>query len=164
VLYSCPCHVFLPCPSHSAIFLLMPCPSHSTLFPMSMPCPSYRASILSTPCLSNGVWTPAYTPADRLTSWMYSTTCVQYLYISCYLSDNKPVLSYLLLRLLPQELHSCPCIVLPTELYICTCPFFSSYISGLHTVCLIILSKDIYFFPIPLCFHLSWALVSPQAP
>jgi hypothetical protein len=33
---------------------------------------------------------------------MYSTTRVQYLYISCYLSVNKPVLSYLLLRLLPQ--------------------------------------------------------------
>ncbi len=33
---------------------------------------------------------------------MYSTTLVQYLYIRCYLSDNKPVLSYLLLRLLQQ--------------------------------------------------------------
>jgi hypothetical protein len=33
---------------------------------------------------------------------VYSTTLVQYLYISCYLSDNKPVLSYLLSRLLPQ--------------------------------------------------------------
>ncbi len=31
---------------------------------------------------------------------VYSTTLVQYLYISCYLSDNKPVLSYLLLCLL----------------------------------------------------------------
>ncbi len=37
-----------------------------------------------------------------VTSWVYSTTCVQYLYISFYLSDNKPVLSYLLLRLLLQ--------------------------------------------------------------
>ncbi len=42
-----------------------------------------------------------YTPGDRRTSWVYSSTCVQYLYISCYLSDNKPVLSYLLVRLLP---------------------------------------------------------------
>ncbi len=33
---------------------------------------------------------------------MYSTTLVQYLYISGYLPDNKPVLSYLLLCLLPQ--------------------------------------------------------------
>ncbi len=49
--------------------------------------------------------TPAYTPTDRLTSWVFSTTFVQYLYISCYLSDNKPVLSYLLSRLLPQ---TCP--------------------------------------------------------
>jgi hypothetical protein len=48
------------------------------------------------------LWTPVYTPTDRLTSWVYFTTFVQYLYISCYLSDNKPVLSYLLLRLLPQ--------------------------------------------------------------
>jgi hypothetical protein len=36
---------------------------------------------------------------------MYSTTRVQYLYISCYLSVNKPVLSYLLLRLLPHILE-----------------------------------------------------------
>jgi hypothetical protein len=33
---------------------------------------------------------------------VYSTTLVQYLYISCYLSDNKPVLSYLLSCLLQQ--------------------------------------------------------------
>ncbi len=33
---------------------------------------------------------------------VYSITLVQYLYISCYLSDNKPVLSYLLSHLLPQ--------------------------------------------------------------
>jgi hypothetical protein len=38
------------------------------------------------------LWTPAYTPTDHLTSWVYSTTFVQYMYISCYLSDNKPVL------------------------------------------------------------------------
>jgi hypothetical protein len=44
-----------------------------------------------------------YIPGDRLTSWVYSTTCIQYLYISCYLSDNKPVLSYLLLCLLLQS-------------------------------------------------------------
>ncbi len=52
------------------------------------------------------LWTPAYTPTDRLTSWgvQYSTTRVQYQYISCYLSGNKPVLSYLLLCLLPQLL------------------------------------------------------------
>jgi hypothetical protein len=41
-------------------------------------------------------------PGDRLTIWVYSTTFVQYLYISCYLSENKPVLSYLLMCLLPQ--------------------------------------------------------------
>ncbi len=48
------------------------------------------------------LWTPAYIPGDRPASWMYSTTCVQYLYISCYLSDNKSVLSYLLC-FLPQD-------------------------------------------------------------
>jgi hypothetical protein len=49
------------------------------------------------------LWRAGYTPGDRLTSWVYSTTFVQCLYISCYLSENKPVLSYLLLRLLPQD-------------------------------------------------------------
>jgi hypothetical protein len=48
-------------------------------------------------------WRAGYTPGDRLISWVNSTTFVQYLYISSYLSDNKPVLSYLLLRLLPQD-------------------------------------------------------------
>jgi hypothetical protein len=47
------------------------------------------------------VWRAGYTPADRLTSWVYSITLVQYLYMSCYISVNKPVLSYLLSRLLP---------------------------------------------------------------
>jgi hypothetical protein len=51
------------------------------------------------------LWTPAYIPDDCPASWMYSTTYVQYLFISCYLSDNKPVLSYLLLHLLPQYLY-----------------------------------------------------------
>jgi hypothetical protein len=40
---------------------------------------------------------------DRLSSWVYSTTCVQYLSLSCNVSDNKPVLSYLLLCLLPHS-------------------------------------------------------------
>jgi hypothetical protein len=44
---------------------------------------------------TRSVWRAGYIPGDRLTSWVYSTTCVQYLYISCYLSDNKPVLSYI---------------------------------------------------------------------
>ncbi len=47
------------------------------------------------------LWRAGYIPGDRLTSWVYSTTCIQYLYVSCYLSDNKLVLSYLLLCLLP---------------------------------------------------------------
>jgi hypothetical protein len=48
------------------------------------------------------LWRAIYTPGDHQTSRVYSTTLVQYLYISCYLFSNKPVLLYLLLRLLPQ--------------------------------------------------------------
>jgi hypothetical protein len=36
------------------------------------------------------------------TSRVYSNNPVLHLYISCYVTVNKPVLSYLLLRLLPQ--------------------------------------------------------------
>ncbi len=77
------------------------------------------------------LWRAGYAPADRQTSWgvlhphwpstqlgVYSTTLVQSLYISCYLSDNKPVLSYLLSRLLPQDnyfiwttFHSDNCLI-----------------------------------------------------
>ncbi len=46
--------------------------------------------------------TPAYTPGDSQTSWGYSTNPVLHLYISSYVTVNKPVLSYLLLCLLPQ--------------------------------------------------------------
>ncbi len=48
------------------------------------------------------MWTPAYTPGDRKTSQVYSNNPVLHLYISCYVTVNKPVLSYLLLCLLPQ--------------------------------------------------------------
>jgi hypothetical protein len=51
-------------------------------------------------------WRAGYIPGDRRTSWVYSTTFVQYLYISCYLTDNKPVLSYHLLGLRPQDIPS----------------------------------------------------------
>jgi hypothetical protein len=61
------------------------------------------------------VWRAGYIPGDRLTSWVYSTNCVQYLYVSCYLSDNKRVLSYLLLCLLPQWSPRSGC-----TLYFCT--------------------------------------------
>ncbi len=65
--------------------------------------------------LKINLWRAGYAPAYRQTSWgvlhpfrpstqlgVYSSTLVQSLYISCCLSDNKPVLSYLLSRLLPQ--------------------------------------------------------------
>jgi hypothetical protein len=48
------------------------------------------------------LWAPAFTPGDGQTSWVYSSNPVLHLYISCYVTLNKPVLSYLLLRLLPQ--------------------------------------------------------------
>ncbi len=52
--------------------------------------------------LGGALWRAVYTAGDRQTSRVYSTTLVQYLYISCYLFSNIPMLSYLLLRLLPQ--------------------------------------------------------------
>jgi hypothetical protein len=48
------------------------------------------------------LWTPAYTPGFSKTSWVYCNNPVLHLYISCYVTVNKPVRSYLLLRLLPQ--------------------------------------------------------------
>ncbi len=48
------------------------------------------------------LWTPAYTPGDGQTSWVYSNNPVLHLYISCYVTVNKPVLWYPSLRLLPQ--------------------------------------------------------------
>jgi hypothetical protein len=63
---------------------------------------SYLFSFQLRPELGGALLRAGYTPGDHLTSWMYFTTFVQYLYRSCYLSDNKPVLLYLLLRLLPQ--------------------------------------------------------------
>jgi hypothetical protein len=51
------------------------------------------------------LWTPAYTPGDGQTSWVYPINPVKHLYISCYVTVNKPVLSYLLLRLLPHDHH-----------------------------------------------------------
>ncbi len=52
-----------------------------------------------------------YTPGWRQTSWVYSSTLVysvRSLYISCYVfnNSNKLVLSYLLLRLLPQNRYN----------------------------------------------------------
>ncbi len=60
------------------------------------------------------MWTPAYTPGDGQTSWVYSTNPVLHLYRSCYVTVNKPVLSYLLLCLLPQR------CVFKLTFYICT--------------------------------------------
>jgi hypothetical protein len=37
------------------------------------------------------LWTPAYTPGDGQTSWVYSNNPVLHLYISCYVTVNKPV-------------------------------------------------------------------------
>ncbi len=43
----------------------------------------------------------AYAPGDGQTNLEYSSNPVQFLYIRCYVIANKPVLSYLLLRILP---------------------------------------------------------------
>jgi hypothetical protein len=48
------------------------------------------------------LWRVAYAPGDVQTSLAYSGQPVQYLYINRLLSVNKPVLSCLLLRFLPQ--------------------------------------------------------------
>jgi hypothetical protein len=91
------------------------------------------------PSTSWGVLHP-YWPPNQL--GVYSTTLVQYLYISCYLSDNKPVLSYLLSRLLPQwwprrdwsstelcpQLSLGPCadnVTVPLDLTQLSCPGFT---------------------------------------
>jgi hypothetical protein len=49
-----------------------------------------------------GVWRAVYAPGDGQTSPAYSSQSVQCWYINHLLSVNKQVLSYLLLRLLPQ--------------------------------------------------------------
>ncbi len=41
-------------------------------------------------------------PGDGQTSRVYSNNPVLHLYLSCYVTVSKPVLSYLSLRLLPQ--------------------------------------------------------------
>jgi hypothetical protein len=48
-------------------------------------------------------WKPAYAPGDSQTSRVYSNNPVLHLYISCFVTVNKPVLLYLLLRLLPKS-------------------------------------------------------------
>ncbi len=48
------------------------------------------------------LWRAVYAPGDSQTSPAYSSQPVQYLYINQLLFINKPVLSYPLLRLLPQ--------------------------------------------------------------
>ncbi len=53
------------------------------------------------------MWRAAYAPGDCQTSLVYSSQPVQYLYINQLLSINKLVLSYLLLRLLPQWWPRC---------------------------------------------------------
>jgi hypothetical protein len=51
------------------------------------------------------LWTPPFSPGDGQTNQVYSNNPVLHLYISCYVTVNKPVLSYLSLRLLPRYSH-----------------------------------------------------------
>ncbi len=53
--------------------------------------------------LGVALWTSAYTIGDSQTSGVYFNNPVLHLYISCYVTVNKLVLSYLLLRLLPHS-------------------------------------------------------------
>jgi hypothetical protein len=50
--------------------------------------------------LGGALWRAAYDPGHSQTSRVYPVNPVQYLYISCYVTANKLVLSYLSLRLL----------------------------------------------------------------
>jgi hypothetical protein len=52
--------------------------------------------------LGGALWRAAYAPGDGQTSRAYPINPVKYLCISCYITANKPVLSHLLLHLLPQ--------------------------------------------------------------
>ncbi len=72
------------------------------------------------------------------------------MYISCYLSDNKPVLSYLLLRLLPQWLYPLYC-----TLYCCTLTthtYTSAAIGANHSLSSALVS-DISFCNLQCTFH-----------
>ncbi len=53
------------------------------------------------PDLRGALWRAAYAPGDGQISPAYSSQPVQCLYINCLLFVNKPVLSYLLLHLVP---------------------------------------------------------------
>ncbi len=63
------------------------------------------------------MWRAAYALGDGQTSLAYPSNPVQYLYISCYVTANKPVLSYLLLRLLLQWWPRSGCTLCSVPLY-----------------------------------------------
>ncbi len=66
------------------------------------------------------LWRAGYTPGDRLTSWVYSTTFVQCLYLSCYLSKNKPVPSKPLVTLASPVVIRIRLYPLYCTMYYCT--------------------------------------------
>ncbi len=65
-----------------------------------------EAKYLSTGTYFDLLWRAAFAPGDGQTSPAYSSNPVQYLYINRYVTANKLVLSYLLLRFLPPYLFS----------------------------------------------------------
>jgi hypothetical protein len=69
------------------------------------------------------------------TSRVYPSISVQYLYISCYVTANKLVLLYLLLRLLPQwwPRPGCPFVLFTVPLY--THTHMSSSTSASRSLC-----------------------------
>ncbi len=66
---------------------------------------------------------PGYTPGDGQTSRVYSKNPVLHLYTSCYVTVNKPVLSYLLLHFLPQWWPRPECTLCTyCSLHLCSLP------------------------------------------
>ncbi len=96
---------------HSYISIHTACNCCMSLLQVHVPCPCC-ISVLHVGAAFQGLYvhgaysccllTPAYTPGDGQTSRVYSNNPLLHLYISCYVTVNKPVLLYLLLHLLLQ--------------------------------------------------------------
>ncbi len=88
---------------HGFVFIFFPFLLLVGTFPTFSRICSYCTYILLTCTIYIHIlWTPAYTPGDGQTSRVYFNNSVLHLYVNFYVTVNKPVLSYLLLRLLPQ--------------------------------------------------------------
>jgi hypothetical protein len=116
------------------------------------------------------LWTPAYTPGDGQTSWVYSTNPVLYLYISCYVTVNKPVLSYLSLCLLPTVVTPIRLYPLYCTLYPCTLTLTRRQLQALvalsfafvSEVFILILQCALHWLQLSKRFSLTIPLRNPQ--